>query len=386
MVTQKISDYLADARAKNLYRSCKVLEESRAASIVFGGQKYLNFSSNDYLGLSAHPSVISAGMAALKKYGGGARASRLISGTTALHAQLEQSLSRFKQMESALLFPTGFMANLGVLSALLGKNDAVIMDRLTHASLLDAVKLSGCRLFIYDHCSTENLEKLLHRTRAYDNRWVVTDALFSMDGDFAPLKEMVALCKSQKVPLMIDDAHATGILGKTGIGMAEHCGVLGQIDIVVGTLSKALGSQGGFVCASRQITEFLVNKSRPFIYTTGLSPVSCAVALESLNQIIADPQRRKKALHLSSLLRKKLAQNFEHFKPGENSLIVSFPVGSADRALKLDEHLRRKNIYAPAIRPPTVPRGESRLRFSITSDHRESDIEHLTNALKTFKN
>lgn len=350
-------------------------------------------------------------MEAIEKYGTGGRASRLISGSLDLHCQLEEKLAKFKGGESCLLFPTGFMANLGVLSALLAAGDAVIMDRFNHASLIDAAKLSRARLFVYEHCSLDSLEKVLHRTKNYRKRLVVTDSLFSMDGDFAPLSEIVELCKKHQVWLMIDDAHATGIFGEHGIGMAEHFKVLGEIQIVTGTLSKALGSQGGFVCGSRQMIDYLVNRARAFIYTTALSPASCGAALAALTLIQEEPEKRKRLLSLARDFREQLSKKFPAagdflgsspapqswvsendsqrtltsgagMRGEGGSQIVPFLTGSIETTLKFSEKLREAGIFAPAIRPPTVPKNQCRLRFSLTCEHSHQDLERLIAALE----
>lgn len=371
-------------KQKSLWRSPAILENARSNHVVLDGKKFLNFSSNDYLGYAQHPEVIRSAQKALEHYGAGGRSSRLISGTLDLHRELEEKLAAFKGAESALVFPTGFMANLGVLASLLNEGDAVIMDRLNHASLIDAAKLSRSRLFVFDHASAESLEKVLKRTKSYRKRLVVTDSLFSMDGDFAPLKEIVALCGKHKVWLMIDDAHATGIFGGRGIGMAEHFGELGKIEIVMGTLSKALGSQGGFVCGSKEMIDFLKNRARTFIYTTALSPSSCAAALTALELIEKEPGKRKKLLSASQKLREAIQKKFplnSKYIGDSGSQIVPFWVGPVEPAMAMSEHLKAAGIFAPAIRPPTVPQNECRIRFSLTSDHSESDIERLIQAL-----
>ena len=371
-------------REQFLWRSLSVLENSGTTEIVLDGKRCVNFSSNDYLGYSQHPYVIEKAREVLSRFGCGGRSSRLISGTLGLHRELEEKIAKFKNTESALLFPTGFMANLGVISALLGAGDAVIMDRLNHASLVDAAKLSRCRLFVYEHGSSASLEKTLVRTGSYGKRLVVTDSLFSMDGDIAPLNEMLQICGKHKVWLMVDDAHATGVFGEQGIGIAEHQGLLGQIDIVMGTLSKALGSQGGFVCGSKELIEFLVNRARPFIFTTALSPVSCAAAMAALELVGKEPERRRKLLQLSGKLRKGLREKFplESKLIGETATpIVPFWTGSAENTLRLSRSLRESGIFVPAIRPPTIPRNECRLRFSLTSEHTEEQIENLIASL-----
>lgn len=373
-------------KSQLLWRNLSIMENARAHEVIIDGKKYINFSSNDYLGFSHDPKIVQAGIEALNKYGSGGRSSRLISGTLDLHAELEKRLAEFKSTEASILFPTGFMANLGVISALLGAGDAIIIDRLDHASLLDATKLAKCRVFVYEHCSVKSLQKVLERTKSYKKRLVATDSLFSMDGDFAPLADMVELCKQHKVWLMIDDAHATGIFGKNGTGMAEVFNLLGKIEIIMGTLSKAMGSQGGFVCGSKDFIDFLINKARPFIFTTALSPVSCAAAMTALTLIQEEPARRDHLLALSKKLREHLKEKFSSHidASAPNSQIVPFRVGSASKAIALAEHLKDYSIYAPAIRPPTVPKDECRIRFSLTSEHTEKDTNQLIKALSRF--
>ena len=369
-------------REASLWRALADWEETGPAHVRSDGRRLINFSSNDYLGLSQHPQVIGAARAALERYGAGGRSSRLIAGSLDLHRELEEKLAKFKHAEAALVFPAGFMANLGVIASVCGPGDAVIMDRLDHASLIDAARLSRARLFVYDHASPESLERVLRRAKSYDKRLVVTDALFSMDGDFAPLPQLLEVCEREGAWLMIDDAHATGVFGGRGIGMAEHFGLLGRIPIVMGTLSKALGSQGGFVCGSKDLIDFLVNRARSFIYTTAIAPASAGAALAALDLIQKEPERRKKVLSLAKSLRSRLKERFsKRSDRGPDTPIVPFHVGGAEEALKLAAKLRERGIYAPAIRPPTVPKDECRLRFSVTAEHSESDLDRLIEAL-----
>lgn len=372
------------AQEQSLWRSPAQMEDCKSTEVVIAGGKYINFSSNDYLGYSRDERVISRAREALERYGSGGRASRLISGTLELHKELEERLAAFKQTESALVYPTGFMANLGVISSLLSEGDAIILDRLNHASLIDAARLSRCRMFVYEHRSISSLEKVLFRTRAYKKRLVATDSLFSMDGDLAPLREMVQLCKKNRVWLMIDDAHATGVLGEKGIGLAEQCGVLGEVEIVMGTLSKALASQGGFVCGSKDFVSYLINRSRPFIYTTALSPVSTAAAMAALELVQEEPWRRGKLLRISKTLRDKLKEKF----PSQAKVLSDPPTpilplvaGTIGKVLRLSHHLRESGIFVPAIRPPTVGKNECRLRISLSSEHTEEQIENLLASL-----
>lgn len=377
-----IREELKKIQEASLRRELAAFENADAREVFLGGREYLNFSSNDYLGYSRHPRVISAAQSAIERYGAGGRSSRLVSGTLDLHSELEQELAKWKGTEAALLFPTGFMANLGVVSALLGAGDAVILDRLNHASLIDAAKLSGARIFVYDHASPESLESALIRTKNYGKRLVATDSLFSMDGDFAPLPEIVDLCRKHQTWLLIDDAHASGVFGHTGSGMAEHFGLLGKIELIVGTCSKSFGSQGGFVCGSKDLIDFLINRARSFIYTTALSPASCGASLEALKLIHAEPEKRQSLLERSQNFRTFIAERFGAAALcGSSSQIVPLLIGSNEEALKVARMLKDAGIYAPAIRPPTVPKNASRLRFSLTASHTKYDTEHLMQTL-----
>ena len=364
----------------------KLREQSLWRSLPEIPENCVNFSTNDYLGLSRHPRVTAAAARALEKYGAGGRSSRLISGTSDLHLELESKLAAFKRTEACLVFPTGYMANLGVLASLLGEGDAVIADRLNHASLIDAAKLSRARLFVYEHRSAASLEKVLGRTQSYKKRLVVTDSLFSMDGDLAPLPELAALARSHEAWLMIDDAHATGVLGKDGIGGLEHYGMLGGAEIVMGTLSKALGSQGGFVCGSKDLIHFLVNRARSFIYTTALAPASCAAALAALEIIGQEPERRQTLMENASYLCGELKRNFSgeaRLLNGFATPIIPFLTDEPERTLRISKELLERGIFVPAIRPPTVPKGECRLRFSLSSSHSKDDIRALLDSLES---
>ncbi|OGR87448.1 MAG: hypothetical protein A3A86_02415 [Elusimicrobia bacterium RIFCSPLOWO2_01_FULL_60_11] len=359
-----IEEELKKIRGENLWRSLPRLPDD-----------CINFSTNDYLGLSRHPKVKAAAASALEKYGAGGRSSRLISGTTDLHLELESKLAKFKNTEACMVFPSGFMANLGVIASLLGEGDAVIADRLNHASLIDAAKLSRARLFVYEHRSVPSLEKALERTGSYGKRLIVTDSLFSMDGDLAPLSKISALARERGAWLMIDDAHATGVLKNMDKGA----------DIVMGTLSKALGSQGGFVCGSKDLIDFLVNRARPFIYTTALAPASCAAAIAALDIVIEEPGRRKRLQDLSRNLRKELKERF----PEESVLLRGHPTpilpiltGETEKTLRVSQELKARGVFVPAIRPPTVPRGACRLRISLSTEHGQSDIDALLGSLE----
>jgi 8-amino-7-oxononanoate synthase len=362
---------LQTLEAKHLKRTLKSVEFQEGARLTINGKSFLNFSSNNYLGLARHPQVLEAVQQVLPHWGVGAQASRLISGNSVIHQDLEQALAAFMKTEAALVFPTGYMTNLGVITALAGTGDAVILDRLCHASLIDAARLSGARLFVYAHADVAEAERALERAASYRRRLLVTDSLFSMDGDFAPLAELAALAQRHKAISVLDEAHAVGIWGTNGRGIRE-----GSWDVVVGTLSKSLGSQGGFACASQTVIETLINKSRSFIYTTGLSPACVAGAQAALSLIQEDSAPRERLKSLSKRLREGL-RSLKFNVLNSESQIIPILLGNADRAMSVAAHLEASGIYAPAIRPPTVHAGECRIRFSVTAEHQEADIDFL---------
>lgn len=350
------------------------------ARLLLRGRNLINFSSNDYLGLARHPRMIQAAKFAAEKWGVGATASRLICGTLEIHACLESRLADFKREEACLIFPSGYMANLGAIPALVGVGDAVILDRLCHASLVDGARLSRARLFVYSHLDCDALEIVLHRAKRFRKRLVITESLFSMDGDIAPLSDILSVCRRHGAMLYLDDAHGTGIFGKSGRGATEQFGLEGKADVVMGTLSKALGSQGGFVCGEKKFIQYLVNKSRAFIYTTGLSPISAACALEALKIIEENPGEGKKLLQRSQSFRESLGKL--GFNVGNStSQIIPVILGDVNKTIEMRDKLREAGFFVPAIRPPTVPRGKSRLRISLTKSHKDSDLNLLLGAL-----
>jgi len=368
-------------KSAGLYRELKPISSAPGRDIVFRGKTYINFSSNNYLGLAAHPAVKKAAIAAVEKYGAGGTSSRLVGGTLDIHAELEEKLAAFKKTEKALVYPAGFQTNIGIISTLAGAGDCLIMDRLNHASLWDGAKLSGARIFVYRHADAGALEKVLKRAKGYKRKLVITDSVFSMDGDIAPLKDIVALAKKYGAVTMIDEAHSTGVLGQNGCGLAEQAEVEGQVDIIMGTLSKALGSQGGFVCGSSALIEYLVNKSRAFIYTTSISTACAGAAIAALEIVYREPERRVKLLELSADLRQRM-MDVGINTAGSVTQIIPAVFGELKKTLELSNKLFEAGIFAPAIRPPTVPEGECRLRFSLTSEHNESDIIKLIGCLR----
>lgn len=351
--------------------------------------RVLDLASNDYLGLSQHEEVIEATCEAARKYGAGARASRLVSGHNELHRQLESEIARFKKAESALLFSSGYAANVGVISALAKNGDTVFCDKRNHASLLDACKLAqsnGAKVRYYSHLG--KLHTLLESaatssTRTNQSRvFIITDGVFSMDGDLCDWPQLVCLAREFNAVLVLDDAHGTGTLGKTGRGTKEHFSVeTSGVDIVeIGTLSKALGAQGGFVVGSQTLIDYLVNSSRSFIYSTAIAPPICGAALAALRVLEREPERLQTLRDNTKLLANGLRERGFDVKL-QPSPILSVIIGDAQRAVQLSEKLLERNIWCPAIRPPTVPPNTSRLRITASSSLSAEDIER---ALQVF--
>ncbi len=375
-----LADELASLEQKDLRRSLRLVENNENAFVTIDGKRLVNFSSNNYLGLARHPRVVAAAKDALERWGAGASSSRLISGSTLLHRELETALANFLQRGAALLFPSGYMANVGVVTSLVGAGDAIVADRLCHASLIDAAKLSGARLFVYDHANAESAEAVLKRARSYRRRLLITESLFSMNGDLAPLRALARLCRQYDAIGMLDEAHAIGTFGFHGRGILGLEGMDDPWDVVVGTLSKSLGSQGGFVSGSRELIEVLLNRARSFIFTTALAPASCAAAHAALALIEEDAGARVHLQKISSRLREGLRlQGWDIFH--SESHIVPIRLGDERAALQGADHLLKEGIFAPAIRPPTVHAGECRIRFSLTAEHTEKEIDLLLRAL-----
>ncbi|MBV9866908.1 MAG: 8-amino-7-oxononanoate synthase [Abitibacteriaceae bacterium] len=349
----------------------------------------LDLAANDYLGLSQHPAVIEAACEATRNYGAGARASRLVSGHIPLHTQLEEELAAFKGCEASLVFPSGYQANLSLITSLAGEQDVLLCDKRNHASLIDAVRLAGQQnttVRFYD--SWTKLRALLERYSQARQRFVVTDAVFSMDGDVVDLPQLFALACEFEAYIILDDAHGTGTLGLTGRGAMEHYGLKNEAGIErfiqMGTLSKAVGSQGGFVAGSRLLIEWLVNAARPFIYTTGLNPAACGAALAALKIIQGEPQHLARLREVTQRLASGLiALGFAARQ--QPSPIIPVIVGDEQPALALSDALLRHGVWCPAIRPPTVPGGTSRLRVTASAALNDSEIDRILDVFNTTK-
>lgn len=366
---------------EGLSRRLTVLESGTKPVVSYKGRPVILLSSNDYLGLASHPSVIRAAVQATEQYGSGAGASRLICGTLPPHSELESALASFKGTEAALLFGSGYLANLGVIPALIGRNGLILADRLCHASLIDGCRLSGADFRVFRHRDVDHLESLLKRRQSNRRTLIVTDGLFSMDGDLAPLAELASLAQRYDAILYIDDAHGTGVMGATGRGTLEALGVEDKIPFHMGTLGKALGSSGAYVVGSEEIARYLLNTARSFMFTTAPPPATAAAAHAAVTIIRQEPERRTRLWENQARMFHGLRRL--GFRLTETvSPILPVLIGDATTALAFSEQLLAHGVYAPAVRPPTVPHDTSRIRVTVTSQH---TADHLDEALQAFE-
>jgi glycine C-acetyltransferase len=375
---------LEDIQRRRLFRQLTPLNHSTAPWLTLGGRALLNLSSNNYLGLSDHPRLKEAAIAAIREYGCGAGASRLITGTTLLHEQLEQRLAAFKGCERALLFGSGYHANMGVITSFVGATDVVLSDELNHASIVDGCRLSRAERRIYPHRNiavlAQQLEEL-ERVGHSGMRLVVTDSVFSMDGDLAPLAEIATLCERYNALLVVDEAHATGCLGPAGRGLVAQTGIDAESIISINTLSKGFGVIGAFVSGSRLLKEFLTNVARHFIFTTALPPADVAACLAALDILEEDPEIPLRLQRKAAFFRNGL-QKLGYSTLASETQIIPLLIGDEMRALHVAEALREHGLYVVAIRPPTVPPGAARIRFSVMLSHTEEDLSFALDAVE----
>ena len=357
---------------------------SSTKAIDKNNKEYLVFGTNNYLGLTHHPQVIKASMEA-NEYGTGSTGSRLTTGASFEARELENNISEFKNVESTLIFNTGYMTNLGVIYALTKENDVIFSDQLNHASIIDGTRISKAKVKVYKHKDTKDLENLILdelKSNNDGNLFIVSDGVFSMDGDIAPLPELVEIADKYNCTLIIDEAHATGVIGKTGKGTVEYykdktgIDLTESVDLQIGTLSKALASEGGFVCGKQVYIDYLINKSRPFIFSTALSPATIASANAALNLLKENSERYLNDLNSNtSLMRELLTNAGLNIVDGETP-IIPILIGPADLANKISKELEKEGILVSAIRPPSVPKGESRLRLTVMATHTKEEIEY----------
>ncbi|WP_096436846.1 8-amino-7-oxononanoate synthase [Alteribacter populi] len=376
---QRLNNRLAERKKQGLYRKLKTMNTAPGPRVDINGEKQLVFSSNNYLGLANDQRLINAAKATLDEFGVGSSGSRLTTGNSIWHERLEEKVAQFKQTEAALLFSNGYLANVGVLSSLPEKGDVILSDQLNHASIIDGCRLSKADTMIYNHVDMIDLEKKLKEERSYQRRFIVTDGVFSMDGNIAPLDKIMTLASRYGASVIVDDAHATGVLGKHGRGTSEYFGI--KPDVIIGTLSKAVGTEGGYVAGSKTLVDFLLNYARPFIFQTAISPASCAASSVAFDVIESSMNKRESLVSKVQYLKMNLQELGYHVIGGQGP-IVPVIIGESQKAVSFADRLREKAIYAPAIRPPTVSPSESRIRLTLTSDHTDEEIDYLIEAFR----
>ncbi len=375
---------LSQLEEKHILRRLLVVDSPCGPRIRVENRDMLHLCSNDYLGLANHPALRQAAMQAMEKYGFGAGASRLVSGTSTLHCALEDRIALFKGTEASLVFNSGYAANTSIIPSVAREGDLVLSDSLNHASIIDGCRLSRAEVKVYRHKDVGHVESLLKKGLNANRKLIVTDGVFSMDGDIAPLRDLVNLAEKYNAMLMVDDAHGTGVLGKTGNGTIEHYGLSNRVPIQMGTLGKAFGSFGAYVAGSKSIIDYLINSSRSFIYSTALPPLVCAASLAAIDLMQQESERRE-----------RLWKNRDHFVSGLKTIgigtggsetpIIPVIVGDSERALKASEKLFEYGVYATAIRPPTVPANAARIRATVTAGHTEEDIDSALDCFSRLK-
>jgi glycine C-acetyltransferase len=380
---QYLSDELNKLREQKLYQKLRILETEQRAVARFDGHEVINLSSNNYLGLTTHPKLKQKALEAAEKYGVGSGAVRTIAGTMSLHIALEEKIARFKNVEASVVFQSGFTANAGTVQAILSKEDVIISDELNHASIIDGCRLSRAQIKVFPHKDIEACEKVLKEIRNHPGRkLLITDGVFSMDGDIAPLPQLVELAEKYGCIMMIDDAHASGVLGRNGRGTVDHFNLHGRVDIQVGTLSKAVGALGGYVCSTRDTIEYLYHRARPFLFSTSHPPsvaASCIAAFEVMEE---EPQRHE-----------KLWANTKSFKDGLKKLgfntgvsetpITPVIVGDAALAHEFSRQLFAEGVFAQSLGFPTVPVGKARIRTIVTATHTDEELARALGILKS---
>ncbi|MBD2628693.1 8-amino-7-oxononanoate synthase [Trichormus variabilis] len=380
-----IEESLATIHRANWYRSVQTIHSRPGAKVLLSGQEVINFASNDYLGLAGDERLQTAAITAIQQFGTGSTGSRLLSGQRELHRDLEQGIASTKQTQDSVVFSSGYLANIGTITALVSKRDLILSDQYNHSSLKSGAILSGATIVEYPHNSTAVLrEKLQQQRKKHRRCLLITDSVFSMDGDLCPLPELLDLAEEFNCMLLLDEAHATGVMGKTGAGCVEHFGCTGRELIQIGTLSKALGSLGGYVAASNALIDFLRNRAPSWIYTTALSPADTAAALAAIKIVQQEPQRRQQLWQNVDYLKQLIKEHLPNLQllPTE-SPILCFQLSDAGTALKAGKQLREAGIFAPAIRPPTVP--TSRIRITMMATHEKEHIEKLVEVLKAMQ-
>jgi glycine C-acetyltransferase len=380
--TQFVGDEMAELRRQGLFRPLRVLATPQDTEVTVDGKAVLNLSSNNYLGLTTHPRLKAAMVAATEKWGAGSGAVRTIAGTMAIHEELEARLADFKHTEASLVFQSGFTANLGVLQSLVKEGDVIISDELNHASIIDGIRLSKAERSIFKHRDLEDLERHLLKHRDKRVKLVVTDGVFSMDGDIAPLQGIVERAEAHGALVMVDDAHASGVLGKNGRGTVNHFGLDGRVDLQMGTLSKAIGVLGGYVASALSVREFLIYRARPFLFSTSHPPGVAAACMAALDVLLEEPQRIERLWKNTGRFKQGLKRLGFETGPSETP-ITPVIVGKGAVANQLSDGLFQRGVFAQGIGFPTVPEGRARIRTIVTSAHTDAQLDRALEAFES---
>jgi glycine C-acetyltransferase len=370
-----LGEELGALKQQNLYRRLRILEDEQKAHTTFDGRSVVNLSSNNYLGLTTHPKLRQRAREALERYGAGSGSVRTIAGTMSIHMELERRLAEFKKVEAVVVFQSGFTANAGTVSAILSKDDVVISDELNHASIIDGCRLSRAAIKVFPHKDVDGARRVIKELPAAQRKLLITDGVFSMDGDIGPLPQLCQLAEETGCIMMVDDAHASGVFGKNGRGTIDHFGMHGRVDVQVGTLSKAIGALGGYVAGSRDLIEFLYHRARPFLFSTSHPPAVAAACIAALDVLVEEPQ-----------IIDRLWENTRFFKSGlerlgfntgaSESPITPVIAGDGAKAMRLSDRLFEEGVFAQGIAFPTVARDKARVRTIVTATHTREDLQY----------
>jgi glycine C-acetyltransferase len=382
-----LTDQMNDLRQKGTHFKLRVLEEPQAPECVFDGKRVINLASNNYLGLTTHPKLEEAAIAAIKKYGVGSGAVRTVSGTMTIHMELEEKIARFKKTEACVVFQSGFAANAGTVSAILGKDDFIISDELNHASIIDGARLSKAKIKVFRHKDIAHAEELLKEVAGEPgHKLIITDGVFSMDGDVGPLPALCDLAEKYGAIMMVDDAHASGVLGKNGRGTPDHFQVHGRVDVQVGTLSKAIGALGGYVCGSKELIDFLYHRARPFLFSTSHPPSVAATCIAAFDVLEQEPELMDKLWANTRFFKKELGLLGFNIggvnTPASETPITPIIIGEGRLTMEFSRELFNEGVFTPGIAYPTVAEGKARLRTIMSATHTQ---EQLTRALEVLK-
>lgn len=381
-----LAEQLNDLKAKGTYFQLRVLEDEQAPECTFDGKRVINLASNNYLGLTTHPKLREAALEATRKYGVGSGAVRTIAGTMKIHMQLEEKIARFKNVEASVVFQSGFAANAGTVSAVLGKDDFIISDQLNHASIIDGARLSRAKILVFEHKNIADAEaKLASVADQPGKKLLITDGVFSMDGDIGPLPALCDLAEKYGAIMMVDDAHASGVLGRNGRGTVDHFNVHGRVDIQVGTLSKAIGALGGYVCGSRDLIEFLYHRARPFLFSTSHPPSVAATCIAAFEVLEQEPERIEKLWENTRFWKKELALlGFDiggKTTAASETPITPIIIGDGKRTMEFSRELFKEGVLGTGITFPTVPEGKARVRTIMTATHTREELERALEVL-----